>query len=479
MMKLEEVVMRIHLALYVFIATALFGCASVAPPSAIPDAIRRYSTSTAAMQPVAPSRKWWQDLHDPQLNRLVELASERNHELQASMASLRQARAFAGGAEREFLPSGRLESQVRRVQAATADVDPYEQGLPRPPARNLASIDQWVSWEIDLFGRIGTAAAVTARQADMAEADVHAATALVQGETVRHYVQLRRFQAEWSLVGEELVQLRSRRHHLAARALGGIADRRQASLAEAEAARAESERELLQAAIEREKATLAVLLGVSPAAVDPALADMLRDGEQVAVPLSISLAPPADLLARRPDVVRADSALRAALGETVLAERAYLPRVSINLVADLSAAAGGLASPGALRYSVGPLLEWDWLSSGRLAAKEAAARAGSDAAWHRFEQTVLAAIEDSDGALRGWVAARSAFDKAGDAEHATGEAASYTRARVTAGLEPPIQFLESDLLRLRATRSRIAGQCDALLAYARVQMALAAWQPVE
>lgn len=469
--------MQIRHAFFVVLVAGLFGCASVAPPSAIPDASRRYSNASESTPPVELNRQWWRDLRDPQLDRLVALASERNHELQASMATLRQARALAGGAEREFLPAGRLEAQTRRVQPATADVDPYEQDLPRPPSRNLVSIDQMVSWEIDLFGRIGTAAAVAARQADIAEADVHATTAMVQGETVRHYVQLRRIQAELTLVGEELAQLRSRRNHLAARVWGGIADRRQTNLAEAEVARAESERELLLAAIEREKATLAVLVGVSPTAVEPTLTEVLRDAEQPAVPLSVSLAPPSDLLARRPDVVRADSALRAALGETVLAERAYLPRISINLVAGLRAAAGSLGGASALRYGVGPLLEWDWLSSGRLAAKEAAARAGSEAAWHRFEQTVLAAIEDSDGALRAWVAARSAFDKAGDAERATREAASYAKTRVAAGMEPPIQFLESDLLRLRASRSRVAGQCDALLAYARVQMALAAWQP--
>jgi outer membrane protein TolC len=334
-----------------------------------------------------------------------------------------------------------------------------------------------VSWEIDLFGRIGTAAAIAERQADMAAANAHAAMALVQGEAVRRYVQLRRYQAELALVAEEEQQLRLRRDQIAARVQGGVADRRHLNAADAELAKADAEREVLSVLIAQEKAALAVLVGSSPIAPDAQLAELLHANALPAVPESAVLVRPADLLARRPDVARADAALRAALGETVLAERAHLPRISLNLAAGLSAAAGGLGSTSAVRYAAGPLLQWDWLNSGRLAAREAAARAGDERAWHQFEQTVLAALEDSEGALGNWVAARSGFDKANDIERSLGEAARYAKARATAGLEAPVQYMDADLARVRAARNRVAGQNDALLAYARVQLALAAWQP--
>lgn len=471
--------MPARLFVVILLLAGLAGCASVAPPSAIPEASQRYSVASAATPAVALSRKWWQDLREPQLDRLVDMATERNHEVKAVLAAVRQARALAGLAEREALPAGRLDAQVQRVRPAVADVDPYEQGLPKPPARNLASIDQRVSWEVDLFGRIGTAAAVAERQADMAAADAHAATAMVQGETVRHYVQLRRYQAERGLLAEEEDQLRRRRDQLAVRVQGGVADRREVYAADAELARAGAEREALSAAIAQEEAALAVLVGSSPMAPDAQLAELLHVNALPAVPETAALAHPADLLARRPDVARADAALRAAAGETVLAERAHLPRISLNLAVGLSAAAGGLGSADALRYASGPLLQWEWLSSGRLAAREAAARAGSERAWHQFEQTVLAALEDSEGALRNWVAARSGFIKTGDSGRSAGEAARYAKARMAAGLEAPVQYLETDLVRLRAARNLVAGQGDALLAYARVQLALAAWQPGE
>ena len=56
-----------------------------------------------------------------------------------------------------------------------------------------------------------------------------------------------------------------------------------------------------------------------------------------APPADDAIVQPSDLLARRPDVARADAQLRAAIGETVLAERAHLPRVSLNLALALNA----------------------------------------------------------------------------------------------------------------------------------------------
>ena len=88
------------------------------------------------------------------------------------------------------------------------------QGTPLDaPVRRLATIDQSVSWEQDLFGRIGTSIAIAERQADMAAADAHAAMALVQAEVVRHYVLLRRYQAELAGLQAECEQLQ-RRHQI-------------------------------------------------------------------------------------------------------------------------------------------------------------------------------------------------------------------------------------------------------------------------
>ncbi|CAM3443671.1 TolC family protein [Paracidovorax anthurii] len=463
----------------------LAGCAAVAPPSAVPGAAQRHAPPDSA-SPAArdaglgvgvPSRHWWRDLKDPRLDALVEQAMARNHELQATLATVKEARAMAGLAEREALPQGSLSAQAQAMRPSLAETDPYGQNLPRPPSRRLGTLTQSLSWEIDLFGRVGTAAAIAERQLDAARADAHAASALLQAEVVRQYVQLRRTQQESLQADEEIALLRQRAALMEQRVQAGFADRREALAATADTARAEAERARLQAVRHGSIAALAVLTGRSPTATDP-------DAEALAAPAALPDAPaapqvtrPGELLANRPDVARADALLRASLGDTVLAERAHLPRLSLDAVLGLNAPFGQLGRAGALRYAAGPALQWDWLDAGRRQAREAAARAGSERAWHTFEQTVLKALEDSEGALRHWSAAQVALEQSQAARASASAAQAYASARAAAGMEAPTQALEQRVGHVRALRSELAAQADSLQAYVQVQLALAAWQP--
>lgn len=473
-------------ALAALLAAALAGCASLAPPSAIEPAAQRHRTALPAAADLGlatgtPARAWWQALNDERLNTLVHTALQHNHEHLAALAAVRQARALAGLAERDALPQGSLSAQAQAQRPSTAEVDPYRQGLDRPPSQRLGTVAQMVSWEIDLFGRIGTASAVAQRQADAAAASAHGAAALVQAEVVRHYVLLRLHQHDLARLHEEQAVLQQHRTLLAARQQAGLADAREALAAQAQAEQAHAAVAQAQAALQRTRAALAVLAGRAPTAQDadwdallaPASADLALP----TVPEHTGIVQPSDLLARRPDVARADAQLRAALGETVLAERAHLPRLSLNLAAGLNAPLGALGQAGAVRYAAGPALQWDWLDAGRLQARAAAAKAGDEMAWHQFEHTVLQALADSESALRTWGAARTAWQHAQQAEDAAARAARHTQARTDAGLEPPTEALQRHAQWLAARRSAVGQQADALQAYAQVQLALAAWQP--
>ncbi len=464
------------------VCSAFAGCASVAPPSAVPDAQRRHgqalpAATSMALRTGTPAREWWRALRDERLDALVQLAMAHNPDRLAALGAVRQARALAGQAEREALPQGGLAARAQAVRPSLAEVDPYGQGQPSPPSQRLATVEQMVSWEVDLFGRIGTASAVAARQADAAEAEAHGAAALLQAEVVRRYTALRQHQHDSERLGEEVRVLEERQALMAHRERAGLADRRDVLGAAAQAAEARATHAAARSAIAAERAALAVLAGRAPGGSDPAWEALLVPAPLPAVPDDTGIVQPADLLARRPDIVKADALLRAALGETVLAERAHLPRISLNLAAGLNATFGTLGQAGALRYAAGPSLQWDWLDAGRQRQRAAAAQAGGDVAWHRFEQTVLQALADSETALRQWDASRAGWQQSLQAEAAARDASAYTIARSQAGLEPPTMALEQAALQLKASRSAMAQQAGALQAFARVQLALAVWQP--
>lgn len=472
------------LTLALALSLALGGCTAVRPGSQLPALQARHDTSVpaAAGRPTttaanAASRAWWQDLRDPALDALVIQAQSRNLELMAALATVREARARAGAVAADARPQGGFGAQAQATRPALTEVDPYRQGLPRPPEQRLVTVAQALSWEIDLFGRVGTAQAVAERNVDAAQADAHAAQALLQAEVVRRYVALRQAQQAGLLADEQTRLAAQRLTLLKARVDAGIADPREADGAVAELAQQRATAAGWAARLPVEQAALAVLLGESPARPGQALAALQANSALPAVPEDAVLTVPADLLSRRPDVARAHALLRASIGQTVLAERAHLPRLSLAATLGLQQATSRLGQANAVRYAAGPQLQWDWLDSGRRSAQTMAARAGEDRSRAQFEQTVLNALADSESALRGWQASWQGWLQAQASVQATAQAAQYSSRRAALGLEPSVQALGARLQALDARQQQIAQQAQVLGAYAQVQLALGAWQP--
>jgi NodT family efflux transporter outer membrane factor (OMF) lipoprotein len=455
------------------------GCASVVTPDTrIPKTTPTLAAAAdSGFKEGTPASEWWKVFGDPKLDALVVEAVANNREIRAALATVKAARSLADAASREARPQGRLEGSAQKQQPSLSEVNPYREDLPRPPSSRVAFIGQGLSWEMDLFGRIGTASAVADRRADVAKADIHGVTALLQTEVVRQYFGLRLQQQLIQLHADELHALAARVTQLRARADAGLVDRREAIAAEAALARARAEQAQSRATMNAHVSALAVLAGRSPS---------IRDGwqEELTTPMPLpdspaidSIKQPTDLLARRPDVARADAQLRAAIGEAVLAERAHLPKVTLNLAVGLNAPFGQLGEASATRYVVGPALSWDWLDAGRTQARAAAARAGQEVALNLFEQAVLKALQDSEGSLRQWVASRDALSEARRAESSAARSANFSNARVSLGIEAPAAAIDALTAHLQAKRAAASLQKDSLVAYSEVQLALGAWLP--
>lgn len=464
------------------LALALSGCAAVTPGTQLPTLQARHdgalpAAAGRALSPDAAGRPWWRDLRDPALDALVAQAEARNLDLQAALATVREARARTGAVQAEARPQGSLGVQAQATRPALTEVDPYRQGGPRPPEQRLVTLGQVLSWEIDLFGRAGAAQAAAERDADAAAADARGAQALVQAEVVSRYVALRHAQQARQLAAEQQAVAERRLAQLQARARAGLADPREADAATAELAQLRAAQAGWAAQASVDWAALAVLVGESPARPGAALQALQASAPLPAVPDDATLTVPADLLARRPDVARADALLRAGLGQQVLAERAHLPRLSLAATLGLQQTAGNLGRANALRYAAGPMLQWDWLDSGRRAAQTAAVQAGNERAWAQFEKTVLTALAEGETALRGWQAQWQTWQQAQAALQAADQALRYTQRREALGLEPSTTALASRRQQLTAAQQQLDQQARTLGAYAQVQLALAAWQP--
>lgn len=458
--------------------TLLTGCAAVAPPSHIPASQQQLAANPSpAAQAAGIARgqlitDWWQVLADPQLNTLLQQAMQHNHQRQAALATLRAARHAADAIRRDALPQGSLGAQAQRQQLSGIEVDPYRQGQPRPPVQQLGIVQQSLSWELDLFGRAGTAAAMAERQADLQAADLRAATLLLQADVVRHYTRWQQARLNRSLLLDELDTLQQRHAQLQRRQHAGLADPRDVLAAAAASQQTQAELAANDAHAAGAAAALAVLCGHNPLTALPGQ----RDAHLPAVPVDTAVIYPDNLLARRPDIARADAQLRASLGDAVLADRAHLPRLSLNLTAGVMAPFGQLGNADALRYALGPAFSWDWLDAGRRTARQASAKQQSQAAWHQYEQTVLTALQESETSLRQWQASRSQLDNAEAAARLATQSAAYSHTRSQTGLEPQNLALSQHAAALQAQRQQLAARADAILAYVQVQLTLGAWQ---
>ncbi|MBX9267979.1 TolC family protein [Chromobacterium violaceum] len=463
----------------IWVSLALLGgCAAVVPPSQIAPSSQALAAhaspaaSAAGIHVGQTAANWWQALHDPQLDALLQQAMQSNHQRQEALATVRAARSAADAAARDALPQGSLGGQAQRQQLSGMEVDPYRQGLSRPPAQNIGVLQQSLRWELDLFGRTATAAAVAERQADIRAADLHAATVLLQADVVRQYTRWQQARLNRQLLQDELSTLRQRHRQLQYQQQAGLIDPREVLAAASASHQLEAELAANDAAAASALAALAVLCGDNPllsprAGGEPKLPE---------VPTDTAIAYPHDLLARRPDVVRADAELRSKLGEAALADRAHLPHLSLDLTAGVMAPFGLLGNADALRYALGPAFSWDWLDAGRRAARRASAEQQGQAALHHYEQTVLNALQESETSLRQWQAAKAQLASARDAEALASRSASYSQARSQAGLEPQSQALAAHASLQQARRAGLAAHADAIAAYVQVQLALGAWQ---
>ena len=254
------------------------------------------------------------------------------------------------------------------------------------------------SWELDLWGRLSQQSQTAAARVQASEADRAAVQLTVAATTVQTYVGLRALQQQLA-ISQATVASRAQALQLAQdQQRVGYISQLQVTQAQAEYESVQQQVQQLQWQIDKQLASLNLLLGQAGgnAQLAAAPATRLQDLQLPAVPASL----PSQLLERRPDIARA-SALLAASDHQLQAQRAaFLPQVS------LSASVGSLLV-NALDYN--PLTVWSLggsllaplFNGGRLQAQLDAATAQRDQAAYAYRGAVLAAFADVESALTG------------------------------------------------------------------------------
>lgn len=383
--------LRISLALMV--ATALSGCGGLMetpydrPALQLPAGWQQGSSADRALPRTldAASVKadaWWTVFQEPELDRLIDRAFARNNDLAAAAIAVRRAQLQAGLAEDDTLPRLGSSTQVSRDRELADDT-----------SATSYSTNLTVSWELDLWGRLGRTLDAARFEAAATEQD-RQATALSLAATTAElywthvYLTQRLALADASLDYArriaDIVDVRWR-----AGAVSDL-DRLQArqNVESQEAARLL----ILQSQVENDNA-LSILFDAPPQPVDLAR-DRLPDGMLPAIPAGL----PAGVLARRPDIRAAELRLRANLADIDATRASYLPTFSLtgSLGGSSVALRDLLANPVAT-LGLGltlPFLNW---TERDLTIRTS--EADYEAAVVNFRQTLYQAFADTENAL--------------------------------------------------------------------------------
>ncbi|MEJ2423192.1 MAG: TolC family protein [Candidatus Thiodiazotropha sp.] len=135
----------------ILLVSLLSGCSAVptreTPPVAVPE---RFSQSGG--ERLVPER-WWLDLADPSLDRLIEQALADNFSLRAAWARLRQAEAVARREGAARLPTLDLKGNLTRSDGSDTQADTSRQ------------LGLYAGYEVDLWGRVKASADAAALDA--------------------------------------------------------------------------------------------------------------------------------------------------------------------------------------------------------------------------------------------------------------------------------------------------------------------------
>jgi len=445
-------------------ALLLAGCAVPdARPQAAPIAPARLGLGAEDAPAIAGD--WWTALGDRQLDRIVGDALAGSPRLAAAMARLRLAESTLAASEAAKRPrvTGDAGEQIQRLSSVFTIPPPFG-GSFRWVGQAQANLD----WDLDFWGR--QAAAIRQAQAGTAAAvlDLDAARLALAGSVVQTYIELVRAERQIAIAQATLEQrdqsLRLARLRVKTQ-LDSDIDVRAAETLVAEAhqalVRAESQRETVIHA-------LAQLAGNG--------AEYYRTIEPTTLKLDTVLplphALPADLLARRPDILGARARIDVAAAGRQVARKAFYPNINLLGLAGLQALGiGNLFSSDASTYGVGAAIHLPIFEGGKLKADYQGATARLDAAVADYNNAVLGAVREAADAL---TRARSVNDDLAQQRQAAAGLAEVRRlniVRVSAGLTSRLELIGSDVRLLEAQQQTANLEADK--AVAQIQLLLA------
>jgi NodT family efflux transporter outer membrane factor (OMF) lipoprotein len=393
---------------------------------------------------------------------LIEQSLRTAPSLATALARIRQAEARAQAAGAGNRPSFALDASEQRVRLSEHDIIP-------PPYGGSAvwrgGVTAGLSWDLDFFGRQAALIREAKLERDAAALDAEGARLAIAGSLAQAYLQLDRAYRLLDIARQTEEQRQDILDITRSRVQAGLAPRPEQRQAEAALPAARMQRLQAQAESEIAMHRIAALIGLGADSYPQFTRPQLN--LDTALPLPESL--PADLLARRPDVLASRARVDGALAGRKAAKAAFYPDINLSALAGFQAIGlGNLFDWGSRQYGAGPAIHLPLFDSVRLKAGYRGATAELDAAIASYNETVLQAVRQAADQLSLISSLKQQLVESQVQLDAAQDAYKLTEERYKAGLSGYLPVLTTEGAVLQARQA----QADILAAYATARVTL-------
>jgi len=424
-------------------------------PQPISASALQSSTSLAgSLQGAWPVEGWWHEFGDRQLGALIEAGVTSSPDLDVASARVRAAEALARQANATLLPRLGAEGSVGAVQQSK------NMGIPPQfvpdGIQDTGHIAANVGFDLDLWGKNRAALAAATSDAEAARVDAAQTRLILTTAIAAAYADLSGYYAARDAAART-ADLRKESASLTAKRVGAGLDNvgsERAAVSRVSAAKAEVT--ALDQAIALTHNRIAALVGSGPdrgLTIDRPHLAAVRDD----LPAQAGI----DLVGRRPDIVAARLRVEGAAQRIKVAYADFYPNINLSALVGLqSLGLAKLLASGSEYGNAAAAISLPIFDGGRIAGRYRGARAAYDEAVARYDQTLIAALQEVADAL----AARSALDtqlaQLRSAQADADEASRLAGLRYQAGLTTKLVQLaaEDNAAAMRRSIAQVEGQ---------------------
>lgn len=356
----------------------------------------------------APADLGWREvLGDPRLQAIVGLALENNRDLRVAVLNVELTRAQYRIQRAEQLPAlaATAGSTTQRVPADLSSTGQAATGTAWSVGAGVSA------FELDLFGRVRSLSAAALEQYLSTEEARRSAHLSLVAAVATQYLAARALEDQVALARRTLETVESSLTLTRRNYEGGRTSELDLRTAEAQVETARFN--LSSAAQQRAQAQNALVLLVGQPLPQDLPAPLPLDAQAIVAELPAGI--PSEVLARRPDILAAEHALRSANASIGAARAAFFPSISLTAFGGTSSAdLSGLFGGGSATWSFSPRLNLPLFKGGALRASLDVAEVRKSIEVARYERAIQVGFREVADAL----VARAELERQLEAERA-------------------------------------------------------------